>query len=71
MKILIYSFSFDIKQELVLKWADAITVLSDEVNIIKQEMEHHFSQRELVELTASISLMNTLNRLRITLGDKF
>ncbi len=66
-----HSFSFDIKQELVLKWADAITVLSDEVNIIKQEMEHHFSQRELVELTASISLMNTLNRLRITLGDKF
>lgn len=66
-----HSVSFDIKQELVLKWADAITVLSDEVNIIKQEMEQHFSQRELVELTASISLMNALNRLRITLGDKF
>lgn len=65
-----HSVSFEPKQELVLRWTDAITSLSENIDPIKQEMEQHFSQRELVELTASISLMNALNRLRITLGDK-
>lgn len=65
-----HSSSFDEKQQLVLQWTDAITFLSDDVGNIKSELEKHFSQKELVDLTASISLMNALNRLRITLGDK-
>lgn len=66
-----HSISFDRKQALVLKWTDSITLLSDEMDSIRQEVELHFSERELVELTASISLMNALNRLRISLGEKF
>lgn len=66
-----HSVSFDTKQELVLRWTDAVTFLSDNIDHIKQEMGQHFLQKELVELTASISLMNALNRLRITLGNKF
>lgn len=66
-----HSASFDTKQDLVLRWTDAITLISENIDDIKQEMEEYFSQRELVELTASISLMNALNRLRVTLGDKF
>jgi len=66
-----HSVAFETKQELVLKWTDAVTFISEDIDDIKHEMEQHFSTRELVELTASISLMNALNRLRITLGDKF
>jgi len=66
-----HSSSFDEKQQLVLQWTDAITFLSDDMVNIKNELEKHFSQKELVDLTASISLMNALNRLRITLGDKY
>jgi len=66
-----HSSSFDEKQQLVLRWTDAITFLSDEMTNTKNELEKHFSQKELVDLTASISLMNALNRLRITLGDKY
>ncbi|MDC5666233.1 carboxymuconolactone decarboxylase family protein, partial [Acinetobacter baumannii] len=50
---------------------DALTLLSDNLEEIKEELKKHFTERELVELTTSISLMNALNRLRITLGDKF
>lgn len=66
-----HSKSFTQKQELVLKWTDAITFLSDDLNNIKQELEKHFTEKELVDLTTSISLMNALNRLRITLGEKY
>lgn len=66
-----HSGSFDEKQALVLRWTDAITFLSDDMEYIKKELGTHFTERELVDLTASISLMNALNRLRIALGGKF
>lgn len=65
-----HSIVFDKKQQLVLQWTDAVTKLSDDLENIKQEMELYFSERELVELTSSISLMNSLNRLRIIFGEK-
>jgi alkylhydroperoxidase family enzyme len=55
---------------LVLRWTDAVTLLSEDAEDIKQELEKHFKEKELVDLTASISLMNALNRLRVTLGEK-
>lgn len=66
-----HSKSFDEKQLLVLRWTDAVTLLSEDAEDIKQELEKHFMEKELVDLTASISLMNALNRLRVTLGEKF
>lgn len=65
-----HSKAFDKKQELVLQWTDAVTKLSDDLENIKQEMKLYFSERELVELTSSISLMNALNRLRIIFGEE-
>lgn len=65
-----HSTSFSEAQLLVLRWADALTLLSGDLEDIKKELGKHLSERELVDLTASISLMNALNRLRISLGDK-
>lgn len=63
------SDAFDEKQKLALEWAEAITKMETELFTSKKKLEILFSEKELVDLTASISIMNSLNRLRITLGD--
>lgn len=64
-----YSNAFDDKEKLVLQWAAAITRMEGDFEELKAQMQTSFSEKELVDLTACISLMNALNRLRITLGD--
>lgn len=66
-----HSVSFDNRQVLVLKWADAVSGLTDDIDSLLKELKQEFSEKEIVELTSSISLMNALNRLRISLGDKY
>ncbi|MGN7812828.1 carboxymuconolactone decarboxylase family protein [Flavobacterium sp. 22076] len=63
------SDSFDEKEKLALEWAEAITKMETDLTAIRKRLEIVFTEKELVDLTASISIMNTLNRLRITLGD--
>ena len=65
-----YASVFDHKQKLVLQWAESITRMPPDLHELKTQLGVHFNEKELVDLTASISLMNALNRLRITLGDK-
>jgi AhpD family alkylhydroperoxidase len=65
-----HSNAFDATQQLVLQWAEAITLLQDNLAPLRQKLDQQFTPREVVELTASISLMNALNRIRITLGEK-
>lgn len=65
-----HSNAFSNKQKVVLEFAKSITFLSDEVEITRNNLTSFFSEKEIVELTASISLMGALNRLRIALGDK-
>ncbi|RQO65904.1 carboxymuconolactone decarboxylase family protein [Pedobacter sp. KBW06] len=64
-----YTNAFDHKEKLVLQWAAAITRMTGDFEELKTQLLLSFSEKELVDLTASISLMNALNRLRITLGD--
>lgn len=66
-----HSDSFSHKQLLVLKWTDAVTNLTDDIDDLLEELKSKFSEKDIVELTSSISLMNALNRLRISLGEKF
>ncbi|MGH1518033.1 carboxymuconolactone decarboxylase family protein [Chryseobacterium sp. JK1] len=61
---------FNNQQKLVLEWAEAVIFNKDNWQDIKAKLKEQFSEREIVELTASITLMNTLNTLRITLADK-
>ncbi|MDW2795903.1 carboxymuconolactone decarboxylase family protein, partial [Acinetobacter baumannii] len=57
--------------KVVLEFASAITSLNDpkQIEATRESLAQHFSEKEIVDLTASISLMGALNRLRITLGD--
>jgi AhpD family alkylhydroperoxidase len=63
------SNAFSEKQKLALEWAEAITRMEKDLFTYRTKLEMVFSEKELVDLTASISIMNSLNRLRITLGD--
>lgn len=65
-----HSNFFDYQQHLVLQWTEAVTLLQDNLSELRSQLALTFTQQEVVELTASISLMNALNRLRITLGGK-
>ncbi|PWN72252.1 carboxymuconolactone decarboxylase family protein [Chryseobacterium phosphatilyticum] len=61
---------FNDQQKLVLAWAEALTYSKDDWQLIKAKLTGHFTEREIVELTTSITLMSTLNKLRITLAEE-
>ncbi|MFC4951741.1 carboxymuconolactone decarboxylase family protein [Acinetobacter puyangensis] len=65
-----HSSAFTPQQSIVLEWAEAVITLSERIDTLKTQLRDYFNDREIVELTASISLMGALNRLRITLADK-
>ncbi|MGN7705470.1 carboxymuconolactone decarboxylase family protein [Chryseobacterium sp. 22543] len=62
--------AFNDQQKLVLEWAEALTYIKDDWQTTKAKLIEQFTEREIVELTASITLMNTLNKLRIALAEK-
>lgn len=61
---------FNDQQKLVLSWAEAVISNSNDWYEIKEKLKEYFTERQIVELTASITLMNTLNKLRITLAEE-
>lgn len=60
--------AFNDQQKLVLEWAEAVVYSKDNWENTKAKLIDQFTEREIVELTASITLMNALNKLRITLA---
>ena len=62
--------AFNDQQKLVLEQAEALIDSKDNWKSTKAKLIDQFTEREIVELTASITLMNTLNKLRITLAEK-
>ncbi|WP_202948032.1 carboxymuconolactone decarboxylase family protein [Chryseobacterium populi] len=65
-----HSQSFTREQFAVLRWAETLTLLKEDTDLILADLMPLFDDKQIVDLTASISLMNALNRLRISLGDK-
>jgi AhpD family alkylhydroperoxidase len=53
-----------------LKWAEALTKLDLNKKIRSTELSKYFSEREIVDITICISLMNTFNRLAISMRDE-
>ena len=64
-----HSSAFDDRQLLVLEWTEALTTPSDDLEALRERLADAFTEKELVDLTASISLMNALTRMRIALGE--
>ena len=53
-----------------LKWAEALTKLDRNKKIRSTELSKYFSEREIVDITICIFLMNTFNRLAISMRDE-
>lgn len=61
---------FTPKEIAALKWCEDLTCLDPKTKrISREELAVYFSEKELVDLTLCISLMNALNRLAISLKD--
>ena len=55
-----------------LQWAESVTKISTESNIEEKLnlLLEHYSEVEAVDLTLIVSLMNCMNRMAISFGDK-
>lgn len=52
-----------------LEWAEKLTVMNKSQPKPIDALKAHFSEREIVDLTFAISLMNAFNRIAISLRD--
>jgi AhpD family alkylhydroperoxidase len=58
---------FSKEEKTALQWAEAVTHLDKDLLQVKEQLSSVFSEKEIVDLTACISIMNALNRIAITL----
>ncbi|MBV8325099.1 carboxymuconolactone decarboxylase family protein [Chryseobacterium sp.] len=65
-----HTHAFNEKQKLVLSWAEALTYHDPDLSELREKLSQDFTDREIVELTAGITLMSALNKLRISLAKK-
>lgn len=72
LSVSVESGLFSPKESLALNWAECVTNISVECDRDAKldNLLEHFSEPEVVDLTIVISLMNCLNRLSISFGDK-
>lgn len=66
------SLLFSDSEMVALQWAESVTAISAEIGIEDKLLSvlEHYSEAEVVDLTLIISLMNCMNRMAISLGDK-
>ena len=66
------SLLFSDSEMAALQWAESVTNISVEDDIEEKlhSLQEHYSEAEVVDLTFTISLMNCLNRMAISFGDK-
>jgi alkylhydroperoxidase family enzyme len=60
---------FTDREKAALAWAEAVTCLRDQ-RVSDEEFEnarHHFTDKELVDLTFAVANMNALNRIAIAM----
>lgn len=58
---------FNDKEKAVLKWCELLTRSQADSNSAKKLLNQHLSEREIVDLTACIAIMNAINRIVISL----
>ncbi len=63
------SKEFSDEEKAALQWCESLTRMERNLDEMKQPLLRYFSERQIVDLTACISLMNALNRIAIALRD--
>jgi AhpD family alkylhydroperoxidase len=52
-----------------LQWSESLTKLDGNTKVESTELSKYFGEREIVDITICISLMNAFNRLAISMRD--
>ncbi len=63
------SASFTEEEKAALQWVESVTSLDKDLGKAKVHLLSVYSERECVDLTACIGIMNALNRIVISLRD--
>jgi AhpD family alkylhydroperoxidase len=63
------SVSFSEKEKAALQWVESVTLLDKNLGQARKHLLTLYSERECVDLTACIGIMNALNRIVISLRD--
>jgi len=60
---------FSARERAALDWAEALTRIAEThaPDSIYEELQRHFSEREIVDLTVAIAVINTWNRTQIAM----
>jgi AhpD family alkylhydroperoxidase len=58
---------FSEEERAVLQWVESVTCLDGDSSEAREDLLNIYSERELVDLTACIGIMNALNRIVISL----
>ena len=61
------SASFTTEEEIVLQWIESVTNLDKDLEKNKEHLSKIYSERQVVDLTACVAIMNALNRIVISL----
>lgn len=61
------SSSFTAEERAVLQWTESVTHLEKDLEKAKEHLLTIYSERQIVDLTACIGIMNALNRIVISL----
>jgi|ERR1700677_1288058 len=63
---------FDDRERAALAWAESLTLISEchAPDDLYEDLQAHFSEKEIVALTMVIALINTWNRISISFGKK-
>jgi len=64
-----HSALFSDAEKEVLAWSESLTTLSDNPTVKKTNLSNYFSEREIVDITACIAIMNAFNRIAVSLKD--
>lgn len=56
-------------EKAALAWAEVVTNLDGDRDETRHSLASHFVEREVVDITAAIALMNAFNRMAISLKD--
>ena len=60
---------FNEAEQEALIWAENVTKLKTKVRVKNSKLDQYFSEREIVDITLCVSLMNAFNRIAITMRD--
>lgn len=55
------------EEKVVLRWVESVTRLDENLQELRERLSEIYSERQIVDLTACIGIMNALNRIVISL----